>query len=120
MAGNRFKWTSDTLTPGMAIFQVKLHAAVTAWMEFMSDKCEVAMKKNAPWTDQTSNARNSLSTSAFSSPDEYTIVLYHQMPYGIWLEVRWEGKYAIILPTIDSMGTEVMLGLTSIIGRLGG
>jgi hypothetical protein len=118
MAGNTFLWTSDSLSPGLAEFGEKLHAAVTTLFAFMEDKAMEYMKSNAPWTDQTGNARNTLSAKSFPDPDEYTLVIYHQMPYGIWLEVRWEGKYAILIPSIEHLGPEIMSALRDIVGRL--
>lgn len=56
---------------------------------------------NARWKDHSSNARQSL--HAFSESlanDVVELYLSHGMEYGIYLEVRWAGKYAIIWPTI--------------------
>jgi hypothetical protein len=36
------------------------------------------------------------------------IVLSHGVPYGIWLEVRFSGKYAIVTPAIPYWGPKVM------------
>jgi hypothetical protein len=30
-------------------------------------------------------------------------VFFGSMPYNIWLEVRWSGKYAIIGPVMNSV-----------------
>ena len=46
--------------------------------------------------------------------DHFTIFLGHgaNVHYGIWLEVRWGGRFAIIVPTIEhfrqqGIGTEI-------------
>ena len=75
-------------------------------------------KINAPWTDQTGNARNGLAARAYREKDEIGIVLYHQVPYGIWLETRFGGRYAIIEPTIQAMSPEVMAAFERILDRL--
>jgi hypothetical protein len=75
------------------------------------------MRTNAPWTDRTSNARNGLFGKAVTKDDEYAIVYYHTMPYGIWLEVRFNGKYAIILPTLQQFGPRAMSLLSKILTR---
>lgn len=81
-----------------------------AWTtaQYMAPRVENYMKMNAPWTDQTANARNGLAARAYREGDEVGIVLYHQVPYGVYLETRWDGRYAIINPTIEAMGPEVM------------
>jgi len=40
------------------------------------------------------------------------------MPYGIWLEVRNSGAYAIILPTIRTKGREVMAGAKDLLRKM--
>lgn len=80
--------------------------------------CENYMKTNAPWTDRTGNARNGLAARAYQEGDEVGIVLYHQVDYGIWLETRWSGKYAIIQPTIDEMGPRVMRDFNRLLERI--
>jgi hypothetical protein len=81
-----------------------------AWItaQRMAPEVENYMKINAPWEDQTSNARNGLAARAYRDGKEIGIVLYGQVDYQIWLETRWDGRYAIIQPTIDEMGPEVM------------
>lgn len=80
-------------------------------LEYKAPQVESHMKVNAPWQDQTGNARQGLGAEAFDEGDNMGIVLYHQAPYGIWLEVKNSGEYAIIDPTIEVMGPEVMRAL---------
>lgn len=86
----------------------KLLAMIDATMEYWAPRVESDMKTNAPWIDQTGNARNGLAARAFRDKQNAGIVLYHQVPYGIWLEVAHGGKYAIINPTIEADGPMVM------------
>jgi hypothetical protein len=70
-------------------------------------------KQNAPWEDRTTDARENLHYDiTYERDGSMSVWLAHggggagkrdtkEVPYGIWLEVRWGGKYAIILPTID-------------------
>lgn len=91
-----------------------------AWItaQTMSPDVENYMKLNAPWTDRTSNARNGLAARAYREGKEIGIVLYHQVDYGIWLEVKNEGRFAIIQPTIDAMGPEVMRRYNRLLDRM--
>ena len=64
-------------------------------------------KDNAPWEDDGAetgvHARDALQAGVvWNSESSFTIFLGHgpTIFYGIWLEVRWGGKFAIILPTI--------------------
>jgi len=76
------------------------------------------MKINAPWTDRTGNARNGLAARAYRDRDEVGIVLFHQVDYGIYLEIRFDGKFAIIQPTIDAMGPKVMRDFERLLDRI--
>jgi hypothetical protein len=60
------------------------------------------MKDNAPWTDRTGNARQTL----WSDVDQVVntmveIIFAHGMDYGIFLELNNAGRYAIIGPALD-------------------
>jgi len=73
-------------------------------------------KVNAPWTDRTTNARQTLGAFAVvirngkvAELPEYepgiargiALILRQYMSYGKYLELRWQGKYAIVLPTLQ-------------------
>lgn len=88
--------------------------SVIAAANFIAPKAEAHMRQNAPWTDRTSAARNGLRAQVQVSTNKVAIVLYHSVDYGIWLEVRWGGKYAIVRPTVDVMAPEFVL----MIGKL--
>lgn len=91
-----------------------------AWIasQSMAPEVESHMKLNAPWTDQTTNARNGLAARAYQEGDETGIVLYHQVSYGIFLETRFGGKYAIINPTIEAMSPRVMSRFDRLLERI--
>lgn len=58
-------------------------------------------KVNAPWEDRTANARQGLFTHVEQENDRTTIYLSHTMDYGVYLELKNYGRYAIILPTLE-------------------
>lgn len=70
------------------------------------------MRANAKWTDRTANARNGLRAYPVHLGHEYMVILSHGVPYGIWLEVRWSGKYGVIPDAVRTGGQEFM-GLLS-------
>lgn len=100
---------------------LKLYPKLSAYLEaattFHANKCESYMRGNAPWQDQTGNARNGLFARPYSDRKNFGIVLYHSVPYGIWLETRFNNRYAIINPTIQEMGPDFMDLLNNVIGR---
>lgn len=82
----------------------KIRGAMAASGKLMEQEGVAYMRSNAPWQDQTGNARNGLSGSTEVSGDSVSVVYFHQVPYGIWLEVANSGRYQIIAPTIQVMG----------------
>jgi hypothetical protein len=108
----------DGLSPNLVRGPAKVRRAALITAHHMAPQVEAYMKNNAPWTDRTGNARNGLAARAYESGKEIGIVLYHQVSYGIWLEVRFSGKNAIINPTIDVMGPRVMQEYNNLLERI--
>lgn len=115
---NRITWVSNTLTPNIVAFPGKLDAQMALLMEFESGRVQDYMRSNAPWRDRTSNARGGLFAKAKSGPGKHTIICYHTVPYGIWLEVAHGGRYRIILPTVQIEGRRVMTSVRGLMARL--
>jgi len=108
----------DGVRPSIKKAKEKTLRAAHIASQSMAPEVENYMKINAPWDDQTGNARNGLAARAYRDKDEIGIVLYHQVPYGIWLETRFGGKYAIIEPTIQAMSPKVMARYERILDRI--
>lgn len=88
-------------------------------MEELKNEMVAYAQQNAIWTDhpgEHEDARKNIQGVVVKEGDgTYSIYLGHgkNVYYGIWLEVRWGGKYAIILPTIykfaPTLGEKVKL-----------
>jgi hypothetical protein len=66
-----------------------------------------AARQNAPWTDQTGDARAGLDTEVDNEGTEVVITLSHGVDYGIWLETIQSGRFAIIMPTLEAFAEEI-------------
>lgn len=76
--------------------------AVKAVADYITPMLEQYAKEHAPWTDRTANARQSLHAwSEELAGDVVAVYLAHGVNYGKYLELRWQGRYAIIWPTIE-------------------
>lgn len=62
-------------------------------------------KDNARWTDRTGNARSGLFGTAEAEFARELVVIYlshgADIDYGVYLETRYGGRYAIIMRTIE-------------------
>lgn len=79
---------------------LKNKRAMVAAANYVAPKLEEHMRSNATWTDRTGAARNGLGAQTVVSTNRVAIVLFHSVSYGVYLETRWGGKYAIIRPTL--------------------
>jgi hypothetical protein len=112
-------WHSDKLTPNLRpkIGAEKVNRAIDTVFNYMAPQIEGAAKVNAPWTDQTGNARNGLRSLAGREGDTHFIALFHSVDYGLWLEVRWSGQYATVMPTLEEYSPKVMAELNGLLGK---
>lgn len=97
----------DTLSKGLASFVFK---TMDRWAEVANDFADELRQyahDNAPWNDITGDARAGLETAALVYNGGLQVDLYHTVEYGIWLEVCLAGKYAIIIPSIETMGNRL-------------
>jgi hypothetical protein len=101
--GPNIEWKGD-LTGNLQTLGARTKARMVATARYVAPQIQSDMRSNAPWTDRTGNARNGLFAVTQTSTNAVAIVLYHSVPYGIWLELRWSGKYAIITPSLAKWG----------------
>lgn len=86
----------------MLDYEEKIHYAVLRVADFIAGLMQSQAQEHAPWTDRTGNARQGL--EGFVEEVSETIIdiyLTHGMDYGVYLETRWAGRWAIIWPTIQ-------------------
>lgn len=111
-------WDLGEIKSGIDKLDRRAGLALDAIMTKKASDAQSHARANAPWTDWTSNARNGLMAQSFRDTGVYGFVLYHSVPYGVWLEVRFAGRYAIILPTIEKVAPETMSLVRNLLGRL--
>ena len=97
----------------------KIENAVKAVVAMKGTEGIAALKQNAPWTDRTSAARNGLHTITMLGGSQHVIIYSHAVHYGIWLEVKFSGRDAVILPTMIPEGRDLMKKLDGLMGSLG-
>jgi hypothetical protein len=108
----------DSLTPSLKALLPKVDAAVDLVFDRYEPIAETKMRTNAPWHDNTGNARAGLFAQHDAQPMVlHTLTLYGTMPYTIWLEVRWSGRYAIIGPTMLDIATVFASDLAAAVSR---
>ena len=85
------------------VYLLKAREAVRRLLLHFAGVTEAYAKQHAPWTDRTSNARQSLFAVVDDlAGDVLALYLSHGMKYGKWLELANQGRYAIIMPTLEA------------------
>jgi len=77
-------------------------AGLYALLQNWAGQLEGYAKVHAPWTDRTGHARQGLHGGVDIRGEQLVLYLSHGVEYGIWLELKNEGKYAIVRPTVDA------------------
>jgi hypothetical protein len=76
-------------------------------------------KSNAPWTDRTGKARANLRSYVTETKNNlFRVTLSHGVYYGIYLEYYYEGRFAIIFPTIEVYAPEIMRSFSGLLDEL--
>lgn len=83
-----------------AEFRAMFMASVPIVMRSVASQIKAYAKANAPWEDDTGNARQGLQDMTKISDSEIEIVLYHTMEYGFWLELAHQRRYKILEQSI--------------------
>ncbi len=117
MRNVRVVWTSDSLTHGLVWFKRNVDQEIFETVEDFARECEAYMKANAPWQDRTGDARAGLSGTPYSRGDVHGVELAHGVSYGVYLEFKYGGRDAIVIPTLEEKGPELMQNLKGLLDR---
>lgn len=99
---------SDTATPRLEALEPHLRQAVGLVFDYFKLQGETKMKTGARWKDRTGNARAGLITEVeHPGDDEWELYFASLATYGIWLEIRWSGRYAIVGPVMADIAPRV-------------
>lgn len=119
MASSTFEFKPGSLKRNLKAFDGDINRLVAGIVDYSGDKAVTYMKTQAPWTDQTGNARATLAAYGLHTSEYHELHLHGGMPYQIFLEVRWAGRYAIIGPAVKYQGLALMNRLRGLIAKLG-
>ena len=98
----------DSITPKLAKADTRAKAFLFTAAKYHARRGQTYARENAPWKDRTSNARNGLVGQGFKDRNIFGFVIAGTVTYQPFLETRFSGRYAIILPTLKHEGPEFM------------
>lgn len=108
----------DTVIPALEEYLRAIHNGVLAIAQFWSPQIQNWMRENAPWTDRTGNARQTLHTEVIDVTGEMVgLMMAHGVTYGYNLELRNSGRYAIIGPALDKFAPLIWANVKELLGK---
>lgn len=116
-----FRWDvkpTDVFPQAYANYTQALFVTGRRVAEARAAEAEQWMKDNAPWTDRTGNARAGLHVDVTQAPAvlaELTFSHGEDVEYGVWLELRWQGRLGIINKSVDYWGPKLMQDVQRIV-----
>lgn len=112
-----FRWSVPPSQMGdrVAEYRENLLNAIRELLDVFGGQVVSYAKGAAPWTDRTSNARQGLNHALKDEGAVLGLVLYHTAEYGIWLEVRWGGRWSIIMKTLTLYYPKLMAALAALV-----
>jgi len=116
MASSSIQWRGTVdMGRNCTIYGNKVIEAVNQVAAYFAPVLETYARKNAPWTDRTSNARTGLHTWVEElSKDIVVLYLSHSVYYGIFLETRAAGRWSAVWPAIQAHLPKITAMLKSI------
>ena len=119
MSKSGISFNIEGLLNGLNNLEVKSASATRIYAETAKQKLVDESKENAPWTDRTGMARKSLNATTEKIDNGIRITLAHGVDYGLWLELAHEKRFAIVKPTIELRGNEVLKGYADLLNKMG-
>ncbi len=116
VGGLQWQIPPSVLANNVDNYAERLLDAVFGLAQLFQARLESFAKANAGWTDRTGNARQGLTSLAVKEATGVVLYLFHAATYGIWLEVKNAGRYAIILRTLEAHYQPFIAAIKQLIG----
>lgn len=109
----------DGIGPIIDIMAASVVQNIANAMEEGKAQVESHAQANAPWSDITGRARQGLKADISIEGGEVVLTLSHSVDYGYWLELIQQGKFAIIMPTLEALGPEILKNAGAVVTHTG-
>jgi len=93
--------------------RVAVNAAVI--MEATGGRMETQAHGDAPWQDQTGNARRSIHYEFSDNGGIITVSIGIGVDYGVYLELSFGGRFRVIQPTVDQAKYQLLRDLQRVL-----
>jgi hypothetical protein len=110
----------DGIGPVLDYLAINAATNVAEAFEAGAQEVEYYAQGNAPWSDITGEARGGLTAEVYLEDGQVTLELYHTAEHGYWLELIQDGRFAIIMPTLEALGPGIIRDAGGRVMQVGG
>lgn len=110
----------NSMAHGIAVAAVEVPAHLEEEVLNTAIEALAYAQDNAPWADRTGDARNGLDVDVRKEGEVIVWEMSHSVDYGLYLEVKNNGEFAIIMPTLEMFAPQIGRGLSESTGDYGG
>lgn len=96
---------------GLTEAELKMRAAVGIYADSAGKKMEKEAKQNAPWTDRTAHARQTIQGGHEWHGSKCYAYVAGNEKYSSYLEFAHEKQNAILYPVVKKMSPEILKGM---------
>ena len=114
----RLRIDTDELNAGLAGFGQNALLRVASEGEACASRMEEYAKANRPWHDRTGNARRTLrgvcgfsDAAGNASGNVFTVGVEGNMPYSVYLELGFDGRFSVLVPTVHWAASDFLRGV---------
>lgn len=98
--------------------RTRLPVAIRVALTQFAAMCLDYARTHHPWTNRTGAAEAGLSTQVEGDGNRIAMALFHTVYYGIFLELKFGGRDAIIMPTLQAHYAQAVALLLSVLGSI--
>ena len=99
----KVEFDTREVVAGIRLYEAAMDRIAYELLTYYKPLVERDARMNAAWIDRTSNARRGLRAEvAQLERGAAALILIHGESYGVHLELRYAGRYAIVGPTLES------------------
>ena len=110
------RWDLNGISNGILGFENQMVQRIEIYGNSAGQKMEAHAKANAPWTDRTGKARQTITGGGEWHGNKMRCYVAGNMDYSIWLELANEKRYAILHPTLLAMSGDILEGMRNLLG----
>ncbi len=100
---------------GLSEARLRTMYAIEKYGQAAAAKLEAKAKTDAPWTDRTALARQTIAGVSDWVGEALRVGLTGNMDYSPYLEFTNQKRYAVLWPTVNGMTTEILKGMEGIL-----